>query len=444
MKYLSPLIKNKLQSILFFYVVPHASWAVGLEKVLPRFSVVTYEKTSSVEYLRAQGLDVFCLHEHQQQRTKEGVTWSARRLLLSSLVQDYLHKASGEQTPHIIVFKSTPGLELLCKRFDYQLVATPSRITEPLEDKVQFYRTFRSENQLNFPPASIREVDSLQWQEIQSYFQTPVVVQFARGHAGDSTHFMNDQPGWEVFCASHQGKVAKMSQFIQGDAVTLNACITLSQIIISLPFWQIMNEPLLNAQPGGTGGNDYSFVQKLQPDSWEKLKQQVEHIGKILQFKGYRGWLGFDFVYQPEHDQFFLIEVNPRLVASTAFFTQLQQNQQQIPFFGLHILSLLGLDQPLPVTNLQELREPFSASQMILRNTNDTRMILRTKEVRRFVNGHLLTERDGSIIEPGKEYGQVRFKKSVLDQNGRLLPWGREQIRQIKEEHAWLEPLAEK
>src|SRR5256886_5243806 len=75
---------------------------------------------------------------------------------------------------------------------------------------------------------------------------------------------------------------------------------------------------------------------------YPEIKQYALGIGQRLQELGYRGIFGLDCLVDPS-GRVYVLEINPRLTGLTPLLTMLYRENQDIPFYLLHILELAGL-----------------------------------------------------------------------------------------------------
>ncbi len=117
--------------------------------------------------------------------------------------------------------------------------------------------------------------------------------------------------------------------------------------------------------------------------------------------KKYRGIFGLDMIISEMDGEVYLIEINPRLVASIPFYTKLEIKNNNVPMFGLHILDFLGIkyEFQMPEDGKESLKN-FGA-QLVLRNIGRNDRIVGGKlaaGVYKFQNNELIYARKGYCI----------------------------------------------
>jgi ABC-type lipoprotein export system ATPase subunit len=94
----------------------------------------------------------------------------------------------------------------------------------------------------------------------------------------------------------------------------------------------------------------------------------VKAIGGALSQLGYRGLFGVDFVLGSD-GRVFVIEVNPRLVASAALHAQLDLSQARLPLLARHVMAFV--DPGADTAPLDVGAEPYAGGQAILHNLSE-------------------------------------------------------------------------
>jgi biotin carboxylase len=106
----------------------------------------------------------------------------------------------------------------------------------------------------------------------------------------------------------------------------------------------------------------------------EFVAQQVQKItldfSKLISQINYLGFFGLDFLVD-QNNQVYLLECNPRLTASFAFYTKLELSQNLFPLFLLHLAQFVDLPN-IPTTNQiqTELNSTLISGSEITRKVN--------------------------------------------------------------------------
>jgi hypothetical protein len=129
---------------------------------------------------------------------------------------------------------------------------------------------------------------------------------------------------------------------LEGATYTNNCCLTKWGSIVGPPALQINGLPTLSSNSFATTGRQWpSFL----PDRHLKKIQKVsQDIVKLLQKLDFRGFYGVDYLITQK--DIYVLEINPRLTASSNFYTQLELKNNLIPTIYWHLAEFLDLKLP--------------------------------------------------------------------------------------------------
>ena len=356
-----------------FFIHPNVNFGIGLEKLINNFHIICSRKSDLVKYLSNSGISVFCLNNNQIRNSAE--------ILRNKKTLEFIKQASretGNSQPLIITFKPSPALEKVCAENNFKYLGNSWRLNRELENKIKFNEVLKK---LKIPSAEseVMDADKISYQQLKNKFGKDFIVQLSRGFSGNSTFLITlsnpslAKRGEINFLLENKklgavsNKKIKISKFIKGPTITLNACLLKSRLLISQFFYQITGEKELNQNLLGSCGNDFAVDLKLSKEASDKIYDYTKKIGEYLKTLGYKGIFGLDFVVDENNQEVHLIEINPRLTASVPVFTKLQIKKNELPFLALHILEFLGLDYTAGLKPSFQNKNSFS--QLILRNT---------------------------------------------------------------------------
>ncbi|MEI8067838.1 MAG: ATP-grasp domain-containing protein [Candidatus Shapirobacteria bacterium] len=270
------------------------------------------------------------------------------KLLSDPKVIDYISKKSKEnnRTPAIISFKASSKIDFLCKKNSWVNINNPGSLNRFLEDKIKFSEIC---TQFNLPaiPSSIDSFTQENFLKYQQLYNNHLVVQTHFGWAGNSTFDSNNWPNIESKIAPNT--LVKFSPFLEGFSLLNNCCLTKSGLIQSPPALQYTGLIELTDNPFATVGRQWPA--NISEDLQEKVKSITNNFGDILKRLNYKGFFGLDFFVS--QDQVYLLECNPRLTASFAFYTQIELNQNLTPLFYFHLAEFLNLDYQIDIESEQ-------------------------------------------------------------------------------------------
>jgi hypothetical protein len=293
----------------------------------------------------------FCLEE-------QGITLNIKntgKLLSHPKVIDYIQKTSANLRPVIIPFKPSAKIEHLCHQFNWINASVNSKLNRFLEDKNQFF-SFCQKNNLPIIPSTIDTFNLKNFVKYQKKYGQKLVIQSHFGWAGNST-FCSDN--WQdVKNSFTTNTLVKFSPFIDGYSLTNNCCLSTNGLVqspVALQFTGI--KPLTN-NPFATVGRQWpSMAPKNITNKIQKITSDFSNSIKKI---NYQGFFGLDFIVD-QKNQIYLLECNPRLTASFAFYTQIELSQNLIPLFFLHLSQFINLPS---IPNSKQIQKQLNSANI--------------------------------------------------------------------------------
>jgi predicted ATP-grasp superfamily ATP-dependent carboligase len=335
---------------IFYFLVVDNFLDINLPQ-LKNFHPVYAFKNSHIDKLKAQNLPYFCLEE-------EGIILSEKnsgRLLSHQKVIDYIKSTSTNLTPVIIPFKPSAKIEFICKQFNWIDASNSHLLNRFLEDKIKFTQ-FCIENNLNIIPSIIDHFNQSNFIKYQQAFNQKLVIQSHFGWAGKSTFSTEN---WEeIKDKIPADTLVKFSPFIQGYSLLNNCCLTKKGLIQSPPAVQYTGISPFTTNPFTTVGRQWPSLAPVEIT--EKIKNITQNFANLIEKMNYKGFFGLDFLINGE--DVYLLECNPRLTASFAFYTEIEINQNLNPLFLFHLAEFINLDFDF---NLEIEQKRFYNSQII-------------------------------------------------------------------------------
>lgn len=251
------------------------------------------------------------------------------QLLSSTSTRSYIQQDSENKKVAIVPFKPSAKIDHLCRQYGWTSVSNPAQINRQIEDKIKFYQLCYK-NKLPVVKSIITTLS-------QESFKPNFVIQTHFGWAGKNTYqFANYQ---DAISKVPPGTTIKISPYLHGYTLTNNCCLTkygLLQSQVALQYTGI--SPYTDNNFATVGRQWPSFAPQKVLDRINTITNDFSN--KILQPIGYRGFFGLDFLIND--DQVYLLECNPRLTASFAFYTRLELNMGITPLFFYHLLEFIG------------------------------------------------------------------------------------------------------
>lgn len=138
-----------------------------------------------------------------------------------------------------------------------------------------------------------------------------------------------------------RGRNIVVSKFVKGEAASIQVCVTKYGIFSGGIQRQLINSKYLsngelegaNRWCGGEVGAEY-------PDFVHHQAQEIASIvGSELARHGFKGIFGIDLIITPK-SEVYVIEINARLTGYSHLISELQLQNDKIPFMLLHVLEL--------------------------------------------------------------------------------------------------------
>ncbi len=264
-------------------------------------------------------------------------------------------KKSGHQAA-IIPFKPSAKIDLICQQNNWIGVCNPAPLNRLLEDKIKFPNIIKDIPQIPFviAPYTKLTVDKL----IKKYKK--IVVQTHFGWAGNSTKLIVNYDPTII----PENTLCKFSPYLKGYSLLNNCCLTKSELLQSPPGLQFTGLKEYTNNPFATVGRQWPSMAPLTIIN--QVKNITNSFSKILKKLKYRGFFGLDFFVSK--NKVYLLECNPRLTASFAFYTDIELKAKITPLFYYHLLEFTS-----PITILKENRfnnKKIIGSELTKRNNN--------------------------------------------------------------------------
>jgi len=203
-------------------------------------------------------------------------------------------------------------------------------------------------NNLPQIPSTVDNFTKNNFLKYQKLYQQKLVIQSHFGWAGKST-FSSDN--WEeIKNKIPKNSTVKYSPFINGYSLLNNCCLTSQGLIQSPPALQYTGIKPFTQNPFTTVGRQWP---SLAPKNIiNKIYQITQDFSDIITKMNYKGFFGLDFMIKG--DSVYLLECNPRLTASFAFYNEIEVNQGITPLFLLHLVQFLDIKINLDINNEQQ------------------------------------------------------------------------------------------
>ena len=417
---LAEILKNHVRNRAIFYVTLDPERALGLEDVLPTYTIICPYTSQLTEKLkrthdRGQGVGVVVLEEHLAEAdVKKIVERGTYGILQSEFVKKYIKGNVRGSTPYIMVLKNSQLIEDFCKKQGWKLLAPKAKIAEQCENKISQYKLLK--NVVPYPDSVVGSLGLRMFPKSNPSKSPLFVLQFNRGHSGNSTFFIKSAEGLDKFAKKFPKREVKISEYINGKTYTLN-CLVLSagEVVMGSLSEQITGLKSATNNPNTTCGNDFTSPRKLAAGKVREIQKIAQNVGTALYKKGYKGLFGIDVIIQTKTGRVYFIEVNTHQPASISFEAKLHRKIGKVPLLAYFILDNVGV-QKKSIKKFRQLAEPpiilsIKAKQIIYRNK--TSKVLRRKDVAaKYKNKGLISRMQ--LIKPNEEiYRKQEYKNGA-------------------------------
>ena len=321
-------------------VAAHDAWlASGLETVLPGTVLMCIQRSSAIDTLRSRGVDVFCLSEHRGPQAVAGA--SSVDLFQDPAAVDFVRRMG----PLVVVgFKPSERLRAAVAAAGAVLVGGDDRClatARTFENKLAFVEIAARAGVPTPLWEVLRGTGELDFESLAARLGPTLVVQAARGNAGQRTYFVGTQADLAVVAAAEGAGPLRVAALVEGPPFTCSAVAGGEGLVASIEACaQVTGVSWLTPMRLGSCGNAWPGAGLAAVG--DDVGDIMSRLAGALADGGYRGVFGVDFVNGPGGPV--VIEANPRMVASLPVATQLEAAAGRVPLLVHHLLEGLAGD----------------------------------------------------------------------------------------------------
>ncbi len=366
LKNLLDKVNTVLSSGQLFYFANDPERELGLEHVLENFHLLHIDASQYLEHFKRLGIRYFCLEESLNQYNS--IFRSSVKLLENELTKAYVaENKTGNQ--YAQTFKISPAFWIKAQNMGFQVLNPQPALNRMFENKLSQLNQIAG-LPIQRPKAQIIKLSDAVYETLATTYGNKFVLQFDRGHTGSGTFFIEDEMMLNEHKLKYPERRVRVSEFIEGPTYTLNACSTAKGTFMGGLSYQITGVEGLTTDKGATVGNDFAMRDGFGAETSEKIKADVELLGRYMFSKGFKGLFGVDLIINAgEHK---LIEINARQPASVPFYTRIQLQNNEVPLALIHLAEFLGVNYELdPVVYNQTSLNPLQFAQVFARADTD-------------------------------------------------------------------------
>lgn len=338
------------------FVGPDPVYAIGLDAFVPQLVVAAVDDGPALAGLAAAGATCIAVGDSESQGR------SALAVLKDERAGALFQRLGVDKA---LVFKTSHAVHAEAARAGMRLMAPPSALARRWENKVAFVDIGQALG-LRPPRSEVVESERATYRDLAARLGADMVVQAPHGYAGARTVLATDDLSFERAKAAARAPVLRVAEFVDGRALTLNACVTEGGVAIGAPFAQLTGLDAFTTHRLGSCGQIWSAAQAPEP-SRTAMISAARTIGDALAAEGYRGIFGVDFVVSNGGTPF-VIEVNARLVASIAVFTQLELMAGRVPLLLRHLAAFVQPHADHAPLDIHQ--APLDGAQVVLHNVS--------------------------------------------------------------------------
>jgi predicted ATP-grasp superfamily ATP-dependent carboligase len=332
---------------------------LGPDNFIEDYKLLSLYNSTDTELIK-KNLPVFCLEEVIGKRIRPRNSTS---LLSHIKTQEYISKISGDKKVLILIYKSSYKLERLAKKKNWILAISQKKFGKSLlENKVKF-REILEKIKVPVPPGEIVPLSFFYYKrliDLEREYGLPFVLQHPTKGGGKGTFFIYNSKDFErakQVLRREKPKRVIIAKYIKGASPSITGCVTRFGILSTRPQYQICDEPLLNKKPSRGGlfcGHDFSFAANFSKEILFQAKEIVDKVGRYFKKLGYKGIFGLDFVLEEKSQKLYVVECNPRLLATFPILTFVQLKNEEPPIIAFHLLEYLNFPYQINLKKINE------------------------------------------------------------------------------------------
>ncbi|MBI5222364.1 MAG: NUDIX domain-containing protein [Candidatus Magasanikbacteria bacterium] len=300
-------LKKEPRKLPIIYVTRDIERASGLGLDTPGYFIISNYTPFGNSVAKGRK-NVLLIKEKKQLNTWELLSAQKRDSSVASLLRN------GQ----LLVFKPTPQIEKICAENNWKLLNPPAELSNKIEEKISQIE-WLGELKKYLPPYQIKKCRNIMWSG------KPFIIQFNRSHTGSGTILVNTKKILGDIKKIYPEREARIAPYIKGPLFTNNNVVSKNKILIGNISYQITGLMPFTDKQFATIGNDWALPRKiLSKKQLAQYKKIATDIGLRLKKTGWKGLFGIDVVVDEKTGRLYLLEINARQPASTAYESQLQ------------------------------------------------------------------------------------------------------------------------
>jgi hypothetical protein len=464
-------VRNLLQEKGFniFGLGEYPSSRSEIRAFTPNLEVICEKKTGEFESVKQKVPVVYFPKSISKNLSRSGkISLSPRDKRIIS----YIKKKSGKKKVALYLYKSSPKIEGICKKYGWTVISLPTSLYHKLSDKLEFYKILKK---LRVPArytlVGFKKLEG-QLPDLFKKYGDRIVIQFLYERGGRGTFFFNRRGKGKIVkeikkrltILNKKGEIeyVTVSRFVEGPALSIAGCITRNNgVFSSYCQYQLIDIPeVTKNKEDATGifcGHDWSLSNNIPSAIHRKARSLVEKIGQELKKKGALGIFGLDLMWDKKNNSLVPLEINPRLLGTFPAAVYMQLEKKEVPLIAFHVLEFLNIPYKIKDENIYRKDLSRHGAHIILHNPekygvvcqnqlqggvyvlakNSLRYLRSGVELSDIKNKSEFIITEGGPIK-GREYKRDRrllriiTKRAILKAEGKQLnDWGKNVIKSV-------------
>ncbi len=269
----------------------------------------------------------------------------------------------GSSSNDVIAYANDPALEARLRRQGCHLRGPSPRLKARL-DRKDWTRTL-------FARAGIRSVESLvaasdvPFDVVADRLGAPFVIQSVSGSSGRSTWLVGNPRELATVRATTDVDAPRLaSRWEPGPTLNVHGLVASDGIEVSAASVQLTGPTELSDERFAYCGGDFIAAERMPSALLLEAAMLTRRVGEILRALGWLGIYGLDI--QVSDGQLLVLEINPRLQASSWLLAEIEQRQGIVPMGARHERLLLG-DQDAATVATGERGDTGSGAFLVIR-----------------------------------------------------------------------------
>jgi predicted ATP-grasp superfamily ATP-dependent carboligase len=416
-----------LNNISIFGLGEYPSSRSEIHFFTPNLEVICEKKTGEFESIKENIPVVYFPKSISEKNIR---SQKAAPSLRDERIISHIRKRSKNKKIALYIYKSSPKIEMICKKYKWKTLALPTALYHKFSDKLEFYKILK---ELRMPAqytlVKFRQLES-RLPDLFKKYGNKIVIQFLYERGGRGTFFFNRKDKEKIVeeiknrltILNKKGRIeyVTVSRFVDGPSLSITGCITKSNgILTSYCQYQLIDISEVSSNKiDATGifcGHDWSLSNNIPLAIHKKAQNLIEKLGNKLKKRGVLGIFGLDLIWDKINNRLVPLEINPRLLGTFPAAVYVQIEKKEIPLIAFHILDFLNI--PYKIKSGETYRkELFRHGAHIILHNPEKYDVICQKQLRGGV--YALNKNRLRYLRSGSELSDIESKNEFIITEG--------------------------